>query len=877
MSFVLSALITLRDNVSAKLQGIRRETNALRDRMRETAEKFESFEKTTQRIMGRTASAITGVTGDMRVQKEQASKLASRYRSLGSVLTTVVAPALLAAGAGIAYLGSQYEEMINKFQARTLSPDIQMPDMGRQMVDVQVSTGAKYADVGNFYATMKNRFTVPDELMEKSANMAFSFADTWGKNGAEDATKHFTSLVAIMDQLHVSQDRAADILTLSLRKYNGDLKNATKNVLEHGSAWKEVTKAGTEGALAFESMNEALNKGAIANFGEALRNSGAALIEVYKGMQPTLERIGAALNNMAIATKEFLRENPAVAVFVGHFFLIGGAALIAVGGLALVAAYLVKLPFVLGKVIGKLSLMNRAIAGLPRVFAAAMPLILRAFLALPVAIAAFVVNFVRLNPALSAFLLASHLIYKNWERFEPVVTRIKTSLVAAFDGVIAIVERLTNSILPQLEEGFIWLMNVTADGLLVSLHQIEPIIAAISDLIRGDLQSAWNNFKFSFNLATEDVFGPHADAITRFGTMITIAAGAWATYRVAAGLAMAAQWGLNFAMSANPIGLVITAIAALIGYGYWLYQNWDMLGQKLGVLKYGLLMLGGPIGMVISSSVALIENWEILKLTAQSLYLKVKEAFNNIVVHVGTAVTIIMDKARVLIEYLPSKIQDSFDQMRDQVAASVDAARKEIVSLQQEQKNVQFRRTLAINTVYGKEDDHNAMDAQTEKMAARKYQMEQTITAKKPVTTQMGKTGKIQDTLLGIYNETKKTAKNTDKDDVLGKLNIEYKDLLLNNIRKMFPDTKVAQIKAKSIGESGGVAPKSEAAARQQAGYARIAKDQADAKKAKQDPVIIIQSKLADKIDGGNPEEMKRLLDERDRKLAIQIMQVLAN
>lgn len=875
MSFVLSALITLKDNVSAKLQGIKRETDSLRNRMRETARAFESFEQTAQRTMRNTASAITGVTGDMKVQKEQASKLASRYRSLGSVLTTVVAPALLATGAGIAYLGSQYEEMVNKFQARTLAPDIQMPNMERQMIDVQVSAGAKYGDVGKLFATMKNRFTVPDNLMEKSANMAFSFADTWGNNGAEDATKHFTSLVAIMDQLHVSQDRAADILTLSLRKYNGDLKNATKDVLEHGAAWKKVTEAGTEEALAFERMNEALNKGAIANFGEALRNSGAALIEIYKGMQPTLERIGAALNNMAIATKEFLRENPSVAAFVGHLFLFGSAAVLAVGGLALVASYLIKLPFIMSKATGYLALMNRAIAGLPRVFAAAMPLIVRAFLALPVALGAFVVNFVRLNPVLTAFMIAGHLIYKNWERFEPVVTRIADSLSTALDGVLNILERLTNSIMPALKNDFIWLMNVTADALLVSVHQIEPIIAAISDLIRGDLQSAWNNFKYSFNLATQDVFGPHADAITRFGTMITIAAGAWASYRIAAGLATASQWALNFAMNANPIGLVITAIAALIAYGYWLYNNWDMLGEKLGVLKYGFLLLGGPIGMVIANCVALKENWELLKLTAQSLYLRVREVFNNIVIHVGNAVLVIMDKAQVLIEYLPSKIQQSFDQMRDRVAASVDAARKEIVSLQQEQKNVQFRRTLAINAVYGKEDGHSALDAQAEKMAARKMKMEQTITTKKPVTAQ---TGKIQDTLAGIYTESKKTAKNTSKsgqDDILSRLNIEYKDLLMNNIRKMFPDAKVAQIKARATGGSG-IAPNSEAA-RQQSGYAKIAKDQLDAKKAKQAPVLVFNSKLAEKIEGGNAEDMKRLLDERDRKLLIEFKQALAN
>jgi TP901 family phage tail tape measure protein len=37
----------------------------------------------------------------------------------------------------------------------------------------------------------------------------------------------------------------------------------------------------------------------------------------------------------------------------------------------------------------------------------------------------------------------------------------------------------------------------------------------------------------------------------------------------------AAQWLWNAAMNANPIGLIIIAVAALVAAGYWLYNNWD--------------------------------------------------------------------------------------------------------------------------------------------------------------------------------------------------------------------------------------------------------------------------------------------------------------
>ena len=48
---------------------------------------------------------------------------------------------------------------------------------------------------------------------------------------------------------------------------------------------------------------------------------------------------------------------------------------------------------------------------------------------------------------------------------------------------------------------------------------------------------------------------------------------------VATGLATGAQWALNAAMSANPIGAVVTAVAALTAGGIWLYKNWSRLPQ----------------------------------------------------------------------------------------------------------------------------------------------------------------------------------------------------------------------------------------------------------------------------------------------------------
>ena len=42
---------------------------------------------------------------------------------------------------------------------------------------------------------------------------------------------------------------------------------------------------------------------------------------------------------------------------------------------------------------------------------------------------------------------------------------------------------------------------------------------------------------------------------------------------------VAAQWLINAALTANPIGMLIVAVGALVAAGIWLYQNWDTVKQ----------------------------------------------------------------------------------------------------------------------------------------------------------------------------------------------------------------------------------------------------------------------------------------------------------
>ena len=76
-------------------------------------------------------------------------------------------------------------------------------------------------------------------------------------------------------------------------------------------------------------------------------------------------------------------------------------------------------------------------------------------------------------------------------------------------------------------------------------------------------------------------------------------------YNVTTKLAAAGQWLLNAAMSANPIGLVIIAIATLIGLVVLIIAKWDEWGATLSLFL-------GPLGMIISVIQSFRRNWDMV-------------------------------------------------------------------------------------------------------------------------------------------------------------------------------------------------------------------------------------------------------------------------
>lgn len=87
------------------------------------------------------------------------------------------------------------------------------------------------------------------------------------------------------------------------------------------------------------------------------------------------------------------------------------------------------------------------------------------------------------------------------------------------------------------------------------------------------------------------------------GTGISQLASFFRSLQIATKLQTAAQWLLNVAMDANPVGLVVIGIAALVAIIYTAIEYYDKFGAVLTLLM-------GPIGMVIRAIMSIKNNWD---------------------------------------------------------------------------------------------------------------------------------------------------------------------------------------------------------------------------------------------------------------------------
>ncbi|OOY43032.1 phage tail tape measure protein [Solemya velum gill symbiont] len=79
------------------------------------------------------------------------------------------------------------------------------------------------------------------------------------------------------------------------------------------------------------------------------------------------------------------------------------------------------------------------------------------------------------------------------------------------------------------------------------------------------------------------------------------------------GVVTAAQWALNTAMTANPIGLIVAGIAALAGAAYLLFQHWEPIGEFFSGLWDGVKEItSGAVGWLLGKLDLLAKPFQLL-------------------------------------------------------------------------------------------------------------------------------------------------------------------------------------------------------------------------------------------------------------------------
>lgn len=175
---------------------------------------------------------------------------------------------------------------------------------------------------------------------------------------------------------------------------------------------------------------------------------------------------------------------------------------------------------------------------------------------------------------------------------------INTSM-ASIMGIGTNGEIVENSIFDTLKDGALSL----ADS-LVKLQETGEL-ARWGEEIAASLKTAGEFTKeygedILFVAKTVAVLMGVWKTITVIGTATNAIRGITAAYQTAAvaqkGLTVA-QWAFNAAMTANPIGVIIGALTALIGVGYLVHKNWDTLKDK--TLEFWEALDNNPIGKII--------------------------------------------------------------------------------------------------------------------------------------------------------------------------------------------------------------------------------------------------------------------------------------
>lgn len=143
--------------------------------------------------------------------------------------------------------------------------------------------------------------------------------------------------------------------------------------------------------------------------------------------------------------------------------------------------------------------------------------------------------------------------------------------------------------------------------------------------------------------------------VAAIGPVLTVGAKAIGVIK---GIGAALMW-----LNANPIGLVIIGIAALVAAGVTLYKNWDDIKGKLVAI------------------------WEVICASAENVSIKIQNAWWTMQKKLNEVVLAVIDTVSPLIQWLPDSMTAGFSKLRQGVASNLAEVQVKLGDLSKQAKD----------------------------------------------------------------------------------------------------------------------------------------------------------------------------------------------
>ena len=443
---------------------------------------------------------IAGDQGTKKLNKAKMMQLATSFQTLGATMM-MVAPALGILTAGVAAFGATADEAVSSMQRQTLATDAEMEKYRDGMGRVQVNTGASREDISKVFVDLE-RQGYSGDMLERKAETGLYFNKAFEDVEATDAIK---AVEDIQKKLGVTEDDARNILTLALDEYNGDLKTARKEVLEHKKHWKEIKDTQIDGMEAYNKMTE----GSMTTWEKMVRAAqswGNVLDELWERFGEVLDPILDKITAIGNATAEWMQEHPNATKWIATLGVLT-TAFAALSALLLPAMSFIIMNRTVFQALGQslgvmgkgmavinpqakmlldsMTLMRNGLLGMPRLLGALRPALFGLFRSLPLQFGRMIGTFMRLNPLLTVFGGLFLLIYKNIDEYQPAFDRIGDalgriikSIAKAFGGDASTTTSAFTSIIEKLAD-------VTADILVPVFELLASLLEMIAPLMEN--------------------------------------------------------------------------------------------------------------------------------------------------------------------------------------------------------------------------------------------------------------------------------------------------------------------------------------------------------------------------------------------------------